>query len=162
AYVNGEGRWSKAEGQAIAELREYGHGRRTIEYRHFRDQLAVPLGDRVARLELQSAAPDLNRARQGFLVGRNNPADIAGMIRMFRLFGSSSLMAPSIRFWTGGDELILELADIGEQLHAEVSTGHPSQARVQALLDQAERVHVQVGPLEDGFSAALGLASRQV
>ena len=162
AYVNGEGRWSKAEGQAMVELRRYGLSADEADYRLFREQLAIPLGDRLARVELQSAQPDFARARAGFLAGRNNPADIPGMIRMFRLFGASPLMGPPIRYWTRGDELILELADIGERLHAEMATGQPRQPRVHSLLDQAERVHVIVGPLEDGFSASLGSASRQV
>src|ERR1051326_6812321 len=69
AYVNGEGRWSKAEGQAIADLRRYAASADEADYRHFRDQLAVPLGDRIARLQLQSATPDLELATRGLLAG---------------------------------------------------------------------------------------------
>src|SRR5580692_12810568 len=54
AFVNGEGLWSKAERQSIAELRTFAAGGSQADYRRFRDELAVPLGDRVARLELQS------------------------------------------------------------------------------------------------------------
>src|SRR6202048_1953026 len=86
AYVNGEGRWSKAEGQAIADLRRYSATSDEGDYQRFRSQLAVPLGDRVARLQLQSANPDIGLATRGFLAGRNDPADIPGMLRLFRLF----------------------------------------------------------------------------
>src|SRR5712671_2333210 len=72
AYVNGEGRWSKAEGQSIADLRQYSLTGEPADYQRFRSQLAVPLGDRSARLELLSAQPDFERATQGFLAGRNN------------------------------------------------------------------------------------------
>src|SRR3569832_812218 len=58
AYVNGEGRWSKAEGQAIADLRRYAASYDEADYQRFRSQLAVPLGDRAARLQMQSADPD--------------------------------------------------------------------------------------------------------
>src|ERR1700761_1279490 len=126
AYVNGEGRWSKAEGQAIADLQRYARTADEADYRQFEIQLAVPLGDQLARLELQSGDPDLALATQGFLAGRNNPADIPGMIRMFLLFRSSPIMAPSIKFWTDGDELIMQLADIGQRLHQEISTPHPN------------------------------------
>ena len=162
AYVNGEGRWSKAEGQAIADLRRYSATGQEDDYQRFRSQLAVPLGDRMARLELQSANPDIALAAGGFLAGRNNPADIPGMIRLFRLFRSSLIMAPSIRFWTNGDALIMQLADIGQRLHAEISASHPVSEYVESLLGAAEHVHVRVAPLEDGFSAALGSASRKV
>lgn len=162
AYVNGEGRWSKAEGQAIADLRQYGASGDEAAYQRFRNQLDVPLGDRSARLQLQSPNPDMALVTAGLLAGRNNPADIPGMILLFRLFHASSIMAPSIRFWSNGDALIMQLADIGTRIHEEVSTGRPDVAYVTSLLRAAERVHIQVAPLEDGFSAALGSVSRKV
>jgi len=162
AYVNGEGRWSKAEGQAIADLRRYTITGDEKDYQLFRSQLAVPLGDRMARLQLQSADPDLALAARGLLAGHNDPADIPGMIRLFRLSRSSPIMAPSIRYWSNGDALIMQLSDIGQRLHAEISVAHPDSDYVESLLGAAERVHVRVAPLEDGFSAALGSASRKV
>src|ERR1700730_12373062 len=47
AYVNGEGRWSKAEGQAIAVLRIYCATGDEGDYDRFRSELAVPFGDRT-------------------------------------------------------------------------------------------------------------------
>jgi len=162
AYVNGEGRWSKAESQAIADLRRYSVTGDAGDYQDFRNQLSVPLGDRTARLELQSAGPDLQIARRGFLAGRNDPADIPSMILLFRLFSDSPIMAPSIRAWTNGDALIMQLGDIGKRIHDEIATGHPDAAYIDSLIGVAERVHYKMGPLEDGFSAALGAASRRV
>jgi len=162
AYVNGEGRWSKAEGQAIADLRRYSQTREEVDYQRFKNQLAVPLGDRDARLTLESEHPDIALATQGFLAGRNNPADIQGMIRLFQLFHTNLIMAPSIQYWTNGDTLILQLADVGEQLHTEIAAGRPDPQHVESFLDAAESVHIQVAPLEDGYSAALGSASRKV
>src|ERR1700720_4462288 len=52
AYVNGEGRWSKAEGQAIADLRRYSATDDEGDYERFRSELAVPFGDRTGRLRL--------------------------------------------------------------------------------------------------------------
>src|SRR6266704_521688 len=137
AYVNGEGRWSKAEGQAIADLRRYSVTGDEGDYQRCRSQLAVPLGDRMARLELQRSSPDIALATRGLLAGRNDPADIPGMIRMFRLFRSSPVMAPSIRFWNNGDALIMQLADIGQRLHAEISTNPPDGEYVESLLSAA-------------------------
>src|SRR3569832_2839396 len=59
AYVNGEGRWSKAESQAIADLRRYAASGDEADYERFRQQLSVPLGDRAARLQLLSSNPDV-------------------------------------------------------------------------------------------------------
>jgi diguanylate cyclase (GGDEF)-like protein/PAS domain S-box-containing protein len=162
AYVNGEGRWSKSEGQAMADLRNYGISHDEAAYQRFRAQLDVPLGDRLARLQLQSPNPDTALVTAGFLAGRNDPADIPGMILLFRLFQASPIMAPSIRFWSNGDALIMQLADIGRRTHEEISAGHPDAAYVESLMKAAERVHIRVAPLEEGFSAALGSVSRRV
>jgi diguanylate cyclase (GGDEF)-like protein/PAS domain S-box-containing protein len=160
AFVNGEGLWSKAERQSIAELRTFAAGGSQADYRRFRDELAVPLGDRVARLELQSAAPDYVLAANSFIAGRNHPDDVPGMMRLFRLFRHSSLLARSIDAWTRADELILQLAEIGQQMHAVRESG--SAGSVSQLLADAEHIHRQVAPLEDEFSRSLGSTSRQV
>ena len=162
AYVNGEGRWSKAESQAMADLRRYAATGQEADYQLFRSQLAVPLGDQAARLQLQSAAPDFARASRGLRAGRNDPADIPGMIALFRLFRSSPIMAPSIRLWTDGDTLVLQLVAIAERLHAEMTAGRPDKTNIRSLLQAAESLHVRIAPQEAGFSAALGAASRKV
>ena len=46
----------------------------------FDAEMAVPLGDRVARLELQRRSPDDNLAARGFIAGRNHPDDVPGMM----------------------------------------------------------------------------------
>jgi diguanylate cyclase (GGDEF)-like protein/PAS domain S-box-containing protein len=162
AYVNGEGRWSKAESQAVADLRRYIVTGDEADFEKFRYQLSVPLGDRAARLALQNAQADTGVARLGFRAGRNDPADIPSMILLFRLFNGSSIMAPSIRAWTNGDALIMQLSDIGTRIHAEIASGHPDPAYIDSLIAAAERVHLRMGPLEESFSAALGAASRKV
>jgi diguanylate cyclase (GGDEF)-like protein/PAS domain S-box-containing protein len=162
AYVNGEGRWSKAESQAIADLRRYSVSGDASDFQKFRQQLSVPLGDRAARLTLQSANPDSEVARLGLLAGGNDAADVPGMILLFRLFSTSSIMLPSVRAWTNGDALIMQLSDIGTRIHDEIASGHADAAYIDSLIEAAERVHVRMRPLEDGFSAALGAASRRV
>ena len=162
AFVNGEGLWSKAERQSIAELRYFALSGSPADYRHFREEIAVPLGDRVARLELQSAAPDYVRATNSFIAGRNHPDDVPGMIRVFRMFRHSSLLERPIDAWTRADELILRLDEIGRQMHALIESGSAADSGVSQLLAEAERIHRQVAPLEDEFSRSLGSTSRQV
>jgi diguanylate cyclase (GGDEF)-like protein/PAS domain S-box-containing protein len=162
AFVNGEGMWSKAERQAIAELHRFAHSGSADDYLRFRVELAVTLGDRAARLELQSSHPDYTQARNGFLAGRNHPDDVSGMMLLFRLFRHSALLARPIGAWTRADELILQLDEIGLQMRSGVMTAGPGHERVERLLADAEDIHRQVAPLEDEFSASLGSTSRQV
>jgi diguanylate cyclase (GGDEF)-like protein/PAS domain S-box-containing protein len=162
AFVNGEGLWSKAERQSIAELRLFAAGGSQEDYQRFRDELAVPLGDRAARLELQSADPDYAFAANSFIAARNHPDDVPGMMRLFRLFRHSSLLARPIDAWTRADELILRLDDIGRQMHAVMHSHGTAGSGVRQSLAEAEHIHQQVAPLEDEFSRSLGSTSRQV
>jgi diguanylate cyclase (GGDEF)-like protein/PAS domain S-box-containing protein len=162
AFVNGEGLWSKAERQSIAELRYFAASGSPADYQCFRDEIAVPLGDRVARLELQSATPDYVRAANSFIAARNHPDDVPGMMRLFRVFRHSSLLARPIAAWTRADELILQLDEIGRQMHAQMASGSAAGDGVNRLLAEAEHIHRQVVPLEDEFSRSLGSTSRQV
>jgi diguanylate cyclase (GGDEF)-like protein/PAS domain S-box-containing protein len=162
AFVNGEGMWSKAERQAIAELHRFAASGSPDDYLRFRGELVVPLGDRAARLELQSPDPDYALARTGFLTGRNHADDVSGMMLLFRLFRHSALLTRPIGAWTRADGLILQLDDIGRQMRSEMMTAGPGPGRVARLLSDAEDIHAEVAPLEDEFSASLGSTSRQV
>jgi diguanylate cyclase (GGDEF)-like protein/PAS domain S-box-containing protein len=162
AFVNGEGLWSKAERQSIAELRLFAASGSQADYQRFREELAVPLGDRAARLELQSADPDYVFAASSFIAARNHPDDVPGMMRLFRLFRHSSLLARPIDAWTRADELILRLDDIGRQMYAVMQSHGTVGGGVRQSLAEAELIHQQVAPLEDEFSRSLGSTSRQV
>src|SRR5690349_17325138 len=84
AYVGGEGLWSKAEKDSVFHLSTYAETHDEIDYQRFRTGLAVPLGDRMAREELERPHPRLEVAREGFRLGRNHPDDIETLIWIFR------------------------------------------------------------------------------
>jgi diguanylate cyclase (GGDEF)-like protein/PAS domain S-box-containing protein len=162
AFVNGEGMWSKAERQSIAELRHFAASGSPEDYARFRAELAVPLGDNVARLQLQSSRPDYTLARNGFIAARNHPDDVPGMMRLFRLFRNSALLARPIDAWTRADAFVLQLDDIGRQMQVAVASGSAGGERANQLLTAAQLIHRRVAPLEDEFSTSLGATSRQV
>jgi diguanylate cyclase (GGDEF)-like protein/PAS domain S-box-containing protein len=161
AFVNGEGMWSKSERQAIAELRNFAGSGSQDDYQRFRVELGVLLADHVARLQLQSSNPDYLVARNAFLRGRNHPDDVSGMMRVFRLFRNSPLLARPIAAWTQGDAYVLKLDDVGRQMHAVMGSGADGRARASQLLASVEQIHREVAPMEDEFSTSLGIASRQ-
>src|SRR5262249_9164867 len=86
AYVGGEGLWSQAQKDAVYYLMRYANSGSEGDFRKFNEAIAVPLGDRKAREELEKKDADLAVARQGFIEGRNHPDDIDGMIMLFRRF----------------------------------------------------------------------------
>jgi hypothetical protein len=58
AYVYGQARWAIGENQAVAQLHRYAIDGDAATYQHYLDSLAVPVGDRIARLQLQRLHPD--------------------------------------------------------------------------------------------------------
>ena len=73
AYVGGESFWSKAQKEAVYSLFRYAQTRAEADYADYREAIAVPLGDRQARLELEKPEPDLAIVREGFIAGKNDP-----------------------------------------------------------------------------------------
>jgi len=160
AYVGGESEWSKGAKDAVYHLHRYTESHAELDFRRHRQALAVPLGDREARLELDKPVPDLAVVRRGFLQGGNHPDDIDAMIRLYRRFREVGFMAAAIRTWVEGDARIAELSALGNELHTRIQggdTGSPElrqlQARVVPLSDQLAELGVR-------FSGSLGDASR--
>ena len=159
-YVGGEGLWSKAQKASVYHLTRYATSHREEDFELYRRAIEVPLGDRQARLELEKPEQDPEVVREGFLRGSIHPDDIPGMVSLFRNFRHVSYMRRAIALWSEGDRLITELQRCAAELHAEVSTGHPDTARVQAILQDIARVDAELTPLEDGFSKTLGEGAR--
>ncbi|HZF23176.1 MAG TPA: GGDEF domain-containing protein, partial [Burkholderiales bacterium] len=103
AYSEGESLWSKGQKQAIFYLLRYSETQSEVDFRKYRERIAVTLGDKKARLELEKPDPDYSIAWQGFVEGDNHPEDIPRMIMLYRRFRHIDFMAKVIDLWTEGD-----------------------------------------------------------
>jgi signal transduction histidine kinase len=159
AYVGGESLWSKARATAVAHLRAHATTGLASDYRRFVEALAVPLGDRQARLELDKPNPDMEVVRAGFLAGDNAPDDIPGLIRLYRYFRHVEFMDEAVSTWAEGDRLIEQLQQLGVRIHAHVERGDPPAAYAPLLVD-LDALDTRLGSVERYFSATLGRASR--
>jgi PAS domain S-box-containing protein len=162
AYVGGEGLWSKAEKRAVLGLTKYATSHGESDYEQYLAEIAVPAGDKQARLQLQSSAPNLARVRQGFVQGRNNPEDVDSMSVLFRRFGHIGYMARAIAVWTEGDRCIDQLRSLADDLHREVHSAHPDAQKILQITDQVATVDARVTPLEDEFSSTLSEGARWI
>ena len=162
AYVGGEGLWSKAEKRAVLSLTKYAASHQESDYEDYLAEIAVPSGDKQARLQLQKPSPDMTLVSQGFIEGRNSPQDVASMANLFLRFGRVGYMARAIAIWTEGDRNIDQLRSLAGDLHQEISSGHADAGRVQHLLAQIATVDARLTPLEDEFSATLGEGARWI
>lgn len=159
AYVGGESLWSKARHEAVQHLFDYAQSRDPRHYALYEEAMVVPLGDRLAREEMERAEPDMARIRAGFIQGGNHPDDIDGMVALFRRLGDQPLFRDALTAWVDGDALIDRLRESARQLRLQVERGDPPGALAPAL-QQLRRINEQLTVTEKRFSASLATASR--
>lgn len=156
AYVTGESLWSKGKQDAVYYLdrfAETGEG----DYLHLaRQGLAVPLGDRRARLAMEASPPDPREAEQGFLQGGNHPDDVGRLIWLFRHFSEVSYFRDAVEIWREADHHILRLEEIADKLVAQELSG----AELRAIRGELLSIQQTLQPLEQEFSHTLGEADR--
>ncbi len=155
AFVGGESLWSKSRAQASRHLRDYLQLGDPAALAAFERALAVPLGDRRARLELDRPGTDMAVVREGFVQGGNHPDDVAGMARLYIGFGRVPAIARAIEVWAAADQDIERLAALARE------AARPDAGRQAALLDALDTLDGRLMAHELEFSRRLGEASRQ-
>jgi len=160
AYVGGESLWSKAQKDAVYHLQKYAASRAPEELRQFRADIAVPLGDYEARVEMGKPNPDFEKVRQGFVRGGNHVDDVDGMFNLYRRFEWVSFMQRAIRAWEEGDRYIVQLDEAGTLLQREIESPSPYAEKVQSILTEISGINENLTPIENQFVGALGDASR--
>ncbi|HWA90904.1 MAG TPA: HAMP domain-containing sensor histidine kinase [Rhizomicrobium sp.] len=160
AYAVGEGRYSKAQKMAVLDLHRYAHSESQSDYDAFLTDIAVPRGDRAARLALSASPPDLEAARRGLLQGQNHPRDIDGLISMFRRFYWWKPFAAAVEDWRTADMQVDALLAEGKRLHARVVQGRLDDATRMRVLRRIEALDAAITDRENTFSTHMGEASR--
>ena len=159
AYVGGEGLYSKRQKAATYYLTKYSLTRSDADFQRYGAAIAVPLGDRRARLAMLQMPPASRGAREGFLAGGNDPADVAEMIWLFRWFHDVGPMKRAVQLWTQGDAYTVRIAQLGERLRSS-DTGRDRQSEAVASRAELQDIDQKLTPLEDEFSATLGGVAR--
>lgn len=158
-FVTGEALWSKAQKDAILSLQKYARTKDQKYYAEFNHYLEVPLGDRIARIELQKPNPDLKEAARGFKQGRIHEEDVNGLIKLVLRFHDVYHLKKALAIWAEGDRLASELIAGGEELHQKISSG-ASQSEILLTLEKLDQLNETVTQVEDDFSYTLGEGSR--
>jgi PAS domain S-box-containing protein len=160
AYVTGESLYSKGQKDAQIYLIDYAEFQREEDYERFLGALAAPLSYRQAREELQKPDFDPEVARRGLLGGGTHADDIPGVIRLFRWFQKTPLMADPIATWTAGDQVIAEMVALAQRAHERVAAGDLRASAVSEMRLEAPRLNKRLTELENTFAAQLSDSSR--
>ena len=162
AYAGGLAIWVAAENHAAYELHEYAQSGDEAAYARYRRELAVPLKLGEAREALQAVHPDRELARRDFQAGRIPAEDVSGLIHMFVVFKHHPLMVRAVDIWSEADGYVREMERVGGRLHDAYAADVPDQGRIDALAQQADRVHALVAPLTTDFGNTVARAARQI
>jgi diguanylate cyclase (GGDEF)-like protein len=160
AYVGGESKWSKAQKDAVFHLQKYAVSRAPDDFRQYLDNIAVPLGDHSARIEMNKANPDIQKVRQGFAGGGNNPDDIDGMFNLYRRFHWVSVIQRAIQAWEAADRYIIQLDQAGGTLQREIESSSPRMQAIESTLAEVSSINEKLTPIENQFIDAVSEASR--
>jgi diguanylate cyclase (GGDEF)-like protein len=159
AYVAGESLWSKGQRDALYFLHRYLESGDPVLLARYREAIDIPLGDRDARLALETDPPNLEAAAAGFLRGGNHPDDIPGLIWLYRYFRWIPDMQGSIRDWRIADVGVLRMTGFADTLLNFASVPEDRRTLLKAELD---KISVEIAPLTTNFSEKLGISIRRI
>ena len=161
-YVMGEGLWSKAQKRAVIALHRYADTGREAEWERFEDAVGVILGDRRARLELESREPDRETIREGFRTGGIPEHAIEGMAWLFTTFDGLDEVERALAIWARGDERIDELVAVAEEIRGLVRSEDRDGEELEAALERVHALDQALTALEDDFTLTLDRAAERL
>lgn len=162
AYVNGESQYSKGQKDAAAFLINYISFHNEADYIAFKKAIAIPHGDQVARIELETRPSDYKRIREGFLAGKNHPADIDDIMWLFKTFKNLPEFKSIVGIWTVADARVYYLNRIGDSVHIKIQKGKMSDAEKETVINAINKNSGLLTTEAQTFSDSLGDISRKL
>jgi len=160
SYAEGESLWSKGQKIAVFSLLRYAETRDQGYYRRYQEAIAVPLGDKKARLQYISDDPDHAIIWKGLIQARVHPDEIPGNIKLTLRFKSLPFFKKVLGVWEQGDQLIDELILAATDLNDLILSGRANRDSVRPILDRIYDIERRVTPVSDEFTSSLGDAAR--
>ncbi|HUH34058.1 MAG TPA: HAMP domain-containing sensor histidine kinase, partial [Daejeonella sp.] len=161
AFANVESEYSKGQKEATRYIISYLDTANNEYFRKFKDEIAVPIGDSVARIGLQNNQSKSN-IREGFLRGRNQSADIDNMIWLFKNFNQVSYFQSSVNEWAAADRYVAQLHQIGLSIRKDNVLNTLTAEKRKDYLERIEVINNKLTRHLRAFSGILGEAFRVI
>ncbi|WP_423149230.1 sensor histidine kinase [Rubrolithibacter danxiaensis] len=161
AYVNGESQYSKGQKDAAKHLVSYLDTYDLKYYRLFEQELSVPIGDSIARVEMDKDE-DYEKIKSGFIQGRNHSLDIDNMIWLYQNLKGFSYFNCAVHEWKMADAEIRQLHEIGKSIYWKSLDEKFLPEEREQLLKKIDRINDQLTAHQRTFSLVLGEATRLV
>lgn len=157
AYSVGAAYYSKAQKMAVVSLNRFVTSHAEDDYDSFLSSLAVPIGDRDARIALQTTPFDRSAAIEALLRGKNPSDDAVKIIRRFRTLDRWPPFVRAVADWTVADEDVLALRRLGTEIRDRPATDPAGQA---AQLTAIRQIDDRLTADEDRFLASMNAAAQ--
>lgn len=161
AYIGGESTWSKGQKDAVFYLIRYAQTGDERAFDEYENSIAYPLDLKRARLALSGPDADIPAARKAFLASGVYPGDVGMVIWVFRTFGHASYFKQAVSYWTAGDALVDQLAEVGREMRVAVRRGAAGRAEVDRLTSEVWNINGAIAPISRAFADVLGVAFRK-
>lgn len=161
-FISGESEWAKAQKKSVIYLLQFVRTEDVRYYEKIEESLRVIEADRIAREELLSETPDIERARQGFINGNNHPEDVEEMIWVLLNFQNLNQIEIALNHWKTGDEFVAEFRSLADEIKHQFSIDGADDQKKAEFYERINRVDEQLTLSEQNFSEAMSAAARRV
>jgi diguanylate cyclase (GGDEF)-like protein/PAS domain S-box-containing protein len=162
AYVTGLAVWIGAEGNTSAEMHRILARPGDADHAVLERSISIWAGDNVARLELMKPNPDYAVAARGLLTGGNHPANINGMMWLFRAMRLVPAWQEPLRVWAAGDQDFERYLALNTRIRARFAAGIPDTPGLDTWHHQIDAVHAPLVVLEHRFAEAIDDDARRL
>ncbi|EKE75775.1 PAS-domain containing protein [Oceanibaculum indicum] len=162
SYTSGANYYSRYQKAAVLALLRYGESRDAADFAAYRADMAVPLADRSARLILEDPDRPVRDSYADLAAGLNHPGDVPGIAWVFRLFGDSALLQPSVKSWSESDALLLEIEQVAADMHEAIQEGPWNRERNAVFTTRLLAIDARMTEVQDRFAEQVNAIGRAV
>lgn len=162
AFVGAESLWSKSQKDAYYFLTRYILNRSEKDFEKYRSEFEVMKGDWDSWIEMNKPKPDLKKAFQGMLKGRNHPDDIPLMIEIYLNFHHFPKFEKADEVMKKQGPALQRAVQLSEEIHREISSGKRGEEKVYQWMIELEHLNSEESRLEEEFSSVLSDAARWI
>ncbi|MCB9072018.1 MAG: response regulator [Bdellovibrionaceae bacterium] len=144
------------QGYLINENEEY--------FYRYRALMEIPLGDRSARLEIESATPQKDVLYAGFVKGKIHPDDIPGMVHLLTRFQKVFYIQTAMKYWRQGDLIIAELQALADAIQKRLQKDAKPLLvdEYEFFSNKLDSINIRATEVETKFSSTLAAGSRWI
>jgi PAS domain S-box-containing protein len=162
AYVAGHSVWIGAEADTNAAMHRFLARPSDAHLAALESPISIWAGDHAARLELLKSNPDYELAGRGLRAGGNHPANIDGMIRLFRIMRWVPAWQEPLRIWADADQQFERYLPLKLRMQARLADGSAGAGNSVAWRDAIDGIHAPIVLLEHQFAQAIDNDARRL